>query len=177
MIHRKVRDVMTANVIAVAEETPFKDLAGLVARRDAGAVPVLDPRGRIAGVVCALDLLRKEEYQEDPRAHRAPLRRRHANRARAAGLTAKDVMSSPARTITAEASIVEAVRSLDRHHIRRLIVLGPGGRLAGVVSDRDLLKVYLRTDTEIREEVTGAVLIGYFGANPALVDVSVCDGM
>ena len=177
MTHHTVRDVMTAHVIAVAEETPFKDLAVLIAGRDVGAMPVLDPRGRIEGVVSGLDLLRKEEYQEDPGAQRLPRRRRHANRAKAAGLTAKDVMSSPAVTIGAEASVVDAARSLDRHQIRRLIVLGPEGRLAGLVSDRDLLKVYLRPDAEIRDEVSGAVLVGYFGANPALVDVRVCDGM
>ena len=68
MTHRKVRDVMTVHVIAVAEKTPF----------------------------------------------RLPRRRRHANRARAAGLTVKDVMSSPVLTIGAEASVVDAARSLDR---------------------------------------------------------------
>jgi CBS domain-containing protein len=177
MAHRKVREVMTTDVTEVAEGTTFKDLAGLVAGRGAGALPVLDPDGRVTGVVCELDLLRKEEYQEDPGARRPPRRRRRRNRARAAGLTAKDMMTSPALTVAADATIVEAARSLDRHQVRRLLVLGPDGRVAGIVSAHDLLKVYLRSDDDIRDEVTSEVLIGYFDANPGLVDVTVADGV
>ena len=177
MAHRTVREVMTTDVTAVAEGTTFKDLAGIIAGCGADALPVLDPQGRVAGVVCGLDLLRKEEYQEAPGARRPPRRRRRANRARAAGLTAKDVMTSPALTVAPDATVVEAARSLDRHEVKRLVVLGPGGRLAGMVSTRDLLTVYLRSDAEIRDEVAGEVLTDYVGTNPALVDVSVTDGV
>jgi CBS domain-containing protein len=177
MAHRKVREVMTTDVTAVAEGTTFKDLAGLVTGRGAGALPVLDPDGRVTGVVCELDLLRKQEYQEDPGARRPPRHRRRRNRGRPAGLTAKDMMTSPALTVAADATIVEAARSLDRHQVRRLLVPGPDGRVAGIVSAHDLLKVYLRSDDDIRGEVTSEVLTRYLGANPGLVDVTVADGV
>ena len=112
MAHRTVREVMTTDVTAAAEGTTFKDLVGIIAGCGADALPVLDTQGRVAGVVCGLVLLRKEEYQEDPSARRPPRHRRRANRARAAGLTAKDVMTSPALTVAPDATVVEAARSL-----------------------------------------------------------------
>ena len=77
MTHRKVRDLMTTEVVTVTEDVPFKELAGIMAERGVSALPVLDHQGRVTGVVCETDLLRKEEYQEDPEAKRPPRWRHH----------------------------------------------------------------------------------------------------
>jgi CBS domain-containing protein len=177
MAHRTVREVMTAEVVTVAEHTPFKELAGILAARDITALPVLDARGRVAGIVAEIDLLRKEEYQEDPSAGRLPRRHYRAGRARAAGLTAADVMSSPPVTVAPDASVVEAARALDRHRVRHLIVTDDEGRLAGIVAPRDLLKVYLRSDDEIRTEIMHDVITNYLGTDPARAKVGVADGV
>jgi CBS domain-containing protein len=72
MAHHRVSDVMTADVITVAEDTPFQDLAGIIVDRGVSALPVLDHQGHVAGMVSELDLLRKLEYQEDRAARRPP---------------------------------------------------------------------------------------------------------
>lgn len=177
MAHRIVRAVMTAEVITVTEETPFKDLAGIMAEHRISALPVLDARGRLAGVVSELDLLRKEEYQQDPGAGPVPRAGRRAHRALAAGLTAGDVMTAPAVTVTPDASVVKAARALDRHHVRHLVVTNGEGWVAGIVTPRDLLKVYLRSDDEIRDEIVSDVITDYLGTNPVLVKVAVADGV
>ena len=177
MAHRKVGAVMTVGVVTVTPDTRFKELARIMAEHDVSALPVLDPDGRPAGVVCEVDLLRKEEYQEDRAAKRAPRWRRWSQRARAKGRTAADVMTSPAITTTPEATVVEAARLLDQHRIKHLIVTSADGRVTGIVTPRDLLRVYLRSDDEIRGEIVSEILTGYLGTNPILVKVNVADGV
>jgi CBS domain-containing protein len=158
MSHHKIRELMTADVVTVTLDTHFKELAGLMAIHEISALPVIGPEGHVAGVVSEVDLLRKEQFQDDP------------------GRTARDVMTSPAVTVTPDATIVEAARLMDRHRIKRLLVIGTDGLLAGIVTPRDLLRVYLRSADEIRAEIVGEVLTS-LRTNPALVNVTVADGV
>jgi CBS domain-containing protein len=177
MTHRKVGDVMTTEVVTVTQDVPFKEVAAIMAERSVSALPVLDHQGRVTGVVSEADLLRKEEYQEEPEAKRPPRWRHHDARVRAAGLTAGDLMTSPPVTITPDASIVAAARALDRHHVRRLVVNSADGWLAGIVTPSDLLRVYLRSDEEIRAEILQEIISDYLGTNPDLVKVAVREGV
>lgn len=177
MTHRKVGDVMTTEVVTVTEDVPFKELVEIMAERAVSALPVLDHQSRVTGVVSETDLLRKEEYQEDRQAKRPPRWRHHDARARAAGATAADVMTSPPVTITPDASIVAAARALDRHHVRRLVVTSADGWLAGIVTPSDLLRIYLRSDEEIRAEILQEIIAGCLGTNPDLVKVAVREGV
>lgn len=175
MTHRTVRAVMTAPVATARLDTPFKGLAAIMAERAVNALPVLDAAGRVAGIVSQSDLLRKEEYSDDPSARRPP--HSHHHRAQAAGLTAGDVMSSPAVTIAPDASIVAAARIFDRQHLSHLVVTGADGTLVGILTPRDLLKVYLRTDADIRGEILGEVITKYLGCDPDRAQVKVTDGI
>ena len=65
-MRRRVRDVMTRDVVTVDEDTPFKEITQLLADCRISAVPVLDSDARVVGVVSEADLLRKEEYPEGP---------------------------------------------------------------------------------------------------------------
>ncbi len=66
---------------------------------------------------------------------------------------------------------------MDKHHVKHLPVVDEAGKLLGIVSPRDLLRVFLRPDTEIRDEIVDEILAGYLGTNPALVTVCVTGGM
>ena len=65
---------------------------------------------------------------------------------------------------------------MDRFRSERLIVVGEDGLLAGIVTPRDLLRVYLRSADEIRAEIADEVLTG-FHTNPVPVNVTVADGV
>jgi CBS domain-containing protein len=86
-------------------------------------------------------------------------------------------MSSPAVTIGAEESVVAAARLMERRKVKRLPVTGPDGRLAGIVSRCDLVRVFLRPDGEIRDEIIREVFTDYLRTNPVLVRVDVTEGM
>ncbi|MCD7442343.1 CBS domain-containing protein [Streptomyces lincolnensis] len=146
-----VSDVMTHTVIAVGRDASFKEIVGLIDQWKVSALPVLEGEGRVIGVVSEADLLPKEEFRDtdegDP-----------AEWAKAGGVTAGELMSTPAVTVHADASLAEAARIMARRHVKRLPVVDGIGILQGVVSRSDLLKVFLRGDEEIAEEIRHGVL-------------------
>ena len=77
---------------------------------------------------------------------------------KAGGLTAGDLMTHPAVTVRPEDSVEHAARLMYNLRIKRLPVVDAGGGLVGVISRTDLLAVYDRPDSEIREEIEGLIL-------------------
>ncbi|MGR6918041.1 CBS domain-containing protein [[Actinomadura] parvosata] len=162
-----VENVMTTEVAAVNQSAGFHTVAELLISRSVSGVPVLDDDNRVVGVVSEADLLAKEEFKERYYGddYRPPLRARirHATGSEGSGYrkslgeTAGDLMTSPAHVTTPDAPIVSAARLMDRHGVKRLPVVDPGGRLVGIVSRRDLIKVFLRQDHEIEQEVRAAL--------------------
>jgi CBS-domain-containing membrane protein len=157
---RHVRDVMTREVVTVDERASFKEVATLIAEHRVSALPVLDGKGRVVGIVSEADLLLKEEFAEKPTKDRLfQSRRQRETRAKAAGDTAAELMTSPAVTVGPDASVAEAARLLHRHGVKRLPVVDPAGPLLGIVSRADLLKVFLHSDADIAREVRQQVLM------------------
>lgn len=58
----------------------------------------------------------------------------------------REVMTAPAVTVHASASVKEAMMLLEKHHITSMPVLDYTGRLAGVVSEADILRDMVRPD-------------------------------
>jgi CBS domain-containing protein len=169
---------MTTEVVTVDEETPFKELVALMADTKVSALPVIDPDGRVVGVVSEADLLLKEEFPEGPPERQLfESHRRRMTRAKAAGDMAVELMTSPAITVAPDASIAEAARLLHRHQIKRLPVVDPAGPLLGIVSRADLLKVFLRSDDQIAQEIRRGVLLRALWVDPDTVRVEVRDGV
>ncbi|MEV7202511.1 CBS domain-containing protein [Streptomyces griseoluteus] len=170
---RTVGDVMTCTVAAVGPHAPFKEIVRLMQDWRVSALPVIEGEGRVAGVVSEADLLPKEEMWDAPGP--ALLGRRDA--AKAEALTAAELMSSPAVTVHAEAPLAQAARIMAQNGVRRLPVVGDDGLLAGVVSRTDLLKVFLRSDADIAEEVRHEVVSHLFRPPASTVHVEVNDGV
>jgi CBS-domain-containing membrane protein len=151
---RRVREVMTLEVVTVGEQASFKETAATMAEHRVSALPVLDVQGRVAGIVSEADLLLKEEFPEGPAGGRLfQGRRKRVERAKAAGDTAAELMTAPAVTIGPDATVTEAATLLHRHGIKRMPVVDPAGPLLGSVSRADLIKVFLRSDAEIAKEI------------------------
>jgi predicted transcriptional regulator len=66
---------------------------------------------------------------------------------------------------------------MDRQQVTCLLVTDQNSRLLGMVSPRDLLRVFLRPDEQLRAQIISEVLASYLGTNPALVQVDVADGV
>jgi CBS-domain-containing membrane protein len=178
-MRRTVQDVMTRDVVAVRGATPFKELVRLLNEHRITALPVLDDARRIVvGVVSETDLALKEV---------APLREDHApvfesaerpgERAKAASLTAADLMTAPAVTAGPDELVVVAARRMHDRAVRRLPVVDHGGALVGIVTRADLLKVFLRSDDELRFDVLDHVAGDLLDLPAGTVDVEVDEGV
>lgn len=173
---RTVSDVMTHTVVAVGRAARFKEIVQTMEQWKVSALPVLAGEGRVIGVVSEADLLPKEELRD-----REPTRleqlRLLDSMAKAGAETAGELMSAPAITVHADATLPEAARIMARRHVKRLPVVDSEGLLAGVVSRGDLLKVFLRSDEDIADEVRHQVVARLFGTRAPAVDVSVDEGV
>ncbi|MFF8990447.1 CBS domain-containing protein [Streptomyces sp. NPDC014983] len=176
--HSTVGEVMTRDVVTVGPDTPFKEITSVLTAHGISAVPVADPRGALMGLVSEADLLRKQaeqpkkQYGEREEAPGWPHERAKARAENAAGL-----MTAPVVTAHADWPVAQAARTMDHHRVRRLLVVDETDRIIGIVSRSDLLRVFLRPDDEIREEIRDDVLKGMLRLGGTEVQVQVHDGV
>ncbi|KOV49925.1 CBS domain-containing protein [Streptomyces sp. AS58] len=171
-----VSDVMTHTVVAVGQDAQFKDIVKIMRERKVSALPVLDSEGRVIGVVSEADLLPKEEFRDsDP--DRFTQQRRLSDLAKASGVTAQELMSAPAVTLHPDATLAQAARIMAQRDIKRLPVINDEGLLKGIVSRADLLKIFMRSDEELAEEVRHEVVGRLFPAPVEPIRVDVDDGV
>jgi CBS domain-containing protein len=171
--HSRVRDVMTTSVVTVDRITPYKEIAHLLAKHEISGVPVLTMGRHVAGVVSEGDLLAARD--RNPMAGHG-LRHRLASRKQHQSRTAEQLMTSPAVTTYPDATIAGAARLMNAHHLRRLPVVDPNGKLVGLVSRRDLLSVFLRPDSDIARQV-GEILTELLPGGPTGIEVAVRNGV
>ncbi|MET9657440.1 CBS domain-containing protein [Streptomyces sp. NPDC006510] len=168
MKHIKVGDLMTDDVVSVISLTSFKEVAKLLAQHDISGMPVLDDEDRVVGVVSESDLLSRQAAGHPDAGTTAPS---------GAECTAAEIMSTPAVTVHAEESAPEAARLMARSGVERLPVVDDEDRLVGIVTRRDLLRLFLRPDAEIRRRIIQDVLVNTMGLGSDSVTVHVVDGV
>lgn len=174
-----VGDVMTTEVVTVAPGTPFKDVVAVLHEHRISAVPVVVAGVRPVGVVSEADLLTSVGARRNHRTGMASMvlatalaGAAHRRRVRGIGpRIASEAMSRALDCIGPDEPLSKAARALE--HRRRLFVVDSTGRLVGVVSRRDVLRVFLKTDDELAEEIRRDVLC--LLPEPALA-VEVSDG-
>lgn len=178
MLHRRIRDVMTTEVVTLGEDTPYRDIVELLTGRGVSGAPVLDDNGRVVGVVSAVDLLRKIEYAGTlSTAQVLESTARQQARAKAIAAVAREVMTAPAYTVSPDATVGTAARMMDSLGVKRLPVVDEQRRLRGIVTRTDLLRVFLNADALIAGEVRREVFERVLGLDPAGVDVEVAGGV
>jgi CBS domain-containing protein len=171
-----VKDVMSTQVVAVKLGASFKEMASRLRQSRVSAFPVIDDDGKVIGVVSEADMLAKEVLNADQAGTiTAMLHRREQDKAD--GLTARDLMTHPAVTVTPEDSVEQAARLMYTLQIRRLPVIDHDGRLVGIISRTDVLAVYDRPDDEIRQEIIDNVIVHGFLQDPEVFTVGVQAGV
>ena len=174
-----VKDVMTTQVVWVEHDTPFAAIAASLRQFRVSAFPVLDDAGQVIGVVSESDLLAKLALAGGegrmPGMITGILRQHEMEKAR--GITAEDLMTSPAATVSPDDTVEHAARLMYMRRVKRLPVIDADNRLVGIVSRADVLSVYGRADVEIGEEVRNDIATCESPADAELFDVSVTDGV
>lgn len=143
----RAKDIMSTPVITVSPETRLKRLAALLVHREIGAVPVVDQREELVGIVSETDLVPLESTP-DPRSGIVSPRWRRFRVPRTAGdLMMRDVVALPE-----EADVAEVAHLMLEKRVRHIPIV-QDKRVVGIVSRRDLLKILARTDAEIGRDV------------------------
>ncbi len=123
----KVREFMAPNAVTIQAESSLADVAETLAEFDVSGLPVVDRSGAVIGVVSQTDIVRL-------RAGSMPASGWH-------GLLVRDLMTHPAITVQASASLHEAARLMTEHHVHRLVVVAEHhGGPVGVISESDIVR-------------------------------------
>jgi CBS domain-containing protein len=152
--HRTVEDVMRTSVVTADRLTPYQEIVRLLAEHQISGLPVLAMGWQVVGVVSEADLLAGQDgASRQTRIDAIIGHRWRFRRPRHLGLTAGELMTTPAVTIRPDATIPAAAQVMSRRHLRRLPVTGADDTLIGIVTRRDLLSVFLRPDADIVRDV------------------------
>jgi CBS domain-containing protein len=114
------------------EDTVDK-LAGAMSEGGFGSVPILAADGKLVGIVSEFDLLKVIAEGKE-----------------LAKVTAGEIMIKDPVTVTPKTPAMEIINLLQERHFIRTPVVDADGKLAGVVSRRDLIQGYLRATKPVR---------------------------
>ncbi len=131
----QVADVMTKDVRTMLPDQSFAELVGMMATRSFHHMLVVDEDERLHGVISDRDVLRALSRTPD-----------WSKRSVA------EIMNPDSITTTPESAISAAVRLMLEKRVNCLPVIGPDGRVAGILTSTDLLKAYekLQEQVELR---------------------------
>ena len=171
-----VKDVMSTQPISVHESVSFKELTVRLRESQVSAFVVVDDDEKVIGVVSDADMLVKEAFGggDSMRGAITGILQRKAQE-KAGGVTAGDLMTSPAVTVTPDDTVEHAARLMYDRRLRQLPVLDAAGRLVGIVRRTDVLSVFDRPDEEIRVEIVSRVIPAL--SEPSWYSVRVKDGV
>lgn len=119
-----VEDAMTKNVVIAKPGDNVSDMAKLMSDKEIGSVIVVDDNMCPLGIVTEGDIVRKVIAEgKDPKT-----------------TAAKDIMTTPAITITDDIELSSAARLMAVKHIKKLCIVSLDGRLKGIMTEGDVIK-------------------------------------
>ena len=139
---------MILNPITLGPEASLREAHGLMARFSISGVPIVRPDGILLGIITNRDL----QFETD------------LDRPVSALMTSKGLVTAPVGT-----TLEEAEEVLHRHRIEKLPVVSASGRLAGLITVKDIFK--RRQFPNACKDGHGRLRVGAaIGASPADMD-------
>ena len=173
----RVQDVMTTEVVSVPPTASVREAAELLVRHGISGLPVVE-NGRVVGVFSERDLLFKEQGQPEesrwPRWLVEPMA--VADQPKLEARTVSTAMTSPALTVYPSSTVATAAKRMLEARVSRLPVVRGDGELVGIVTRADLVRAFVRSDEEIRQEIVGDVIGRGLWLEDADLRVEVQDG-
>ncbi|VBB44138.1 CBS domain protein [uncultured Desulfatiglans sp.] len=140
-------DIMTTDVVTVKKDTPLKELAAILYQRHINGVPVVDDDGRLIGIICESDLIRKDRklhiptvftlldgliFLERPKKMEEEIKRLGAS-------VVEDLYSRDVITVEERAPIDEIATIMSEKKAYTIPVMD-GGRIVGIIGKADLIR-------------------------------------
>ena len=120
----KVRDAMTGDVLTFTPERNLREAAKFMADHNVGAVVVMDPEQPGPGIITERDLVRSLGKGEDPDVEHV-----------------SGHLTSNAAFADSDWDLEEAADTMAKRGFRHLVVVD-GGNLVGIISMRDIMRVW-----------------------------------
>lgn len=146
-----VREIMSTNIVTVGENETISSVAKLMKEHNIGSVIIVDSGNNPVGIITERDIITRVLAKD---LHPAEVK-------------IKEVMSVPLRTIGPSLDISDAASLMRKHRIRRLVVM-EGGKMVGIITDRNIFSImpellYTAAEKLKMEEITEeyAPLVGY----------------
>lgn len=136
----RAKDLMTSKPACCTPDTPLRDVARMMVECNCGEIPVVDSMEsmRPIGAITDRDITCRSVAEG-----KNPL-----------GMTARDCMTTPCFTVSADASIDECSRVMEDHLIRRVPVIDRQGRCCGIISQADLARHVDEVAAEVLRQVS-----------------------
>lgn len=129
------KDIMTEEVIRIRPETPIYNAIELLVENGITGMPVVDDGSNLVGVLSENDVLTMLYAMEDN-----------------TGQTVGDYMSTGVVSFDVNVSLIDLCDCLEENVFRRVLITD-NGKLAGVVSRSDIIKIIL----EIKEHMANSM--------------------
>jgi CBS domain-containing protein len=129
----QVREIMTKKPFCCTPEDGLAQVARMMAEYDCGAIPVIENgrSGRPIGIITDRDITCRVVAEDaDPK-----------------DLTVADCMSAPAFTVTAETSVDDCCKMMEKAQVRRVPVVDSKGDCCGIVAQADIARHASMHDT------------------------------
>lgn len=137
----KAKDFMTENPVCCVKDTSLEEVARMMVENDCGAIPVVADQEdwRPVGIITDRDITCRAVAEG-----RNPL-----------DLTAGDIMTPSPVTATPETSLEECEKLMEKHKLRRILVVDMDGGCCGIVALADIARNASEDETgEVVEEVS-----------------------
>lgn len=137
----KVKSIMTVDPVACLPDTNLGEVGRLMVENDCGEIPVVETNGgsKPVGVITDRDIVcRTVARQINP-----------------LELRAKDCMTTPVLAISEDSSVDDCCGLMEKHQVRRALVVDGAGALCGIVSQADIARHMAgRKTAEVVREVS-----------------------
>lgn len=155
----KVKDIMTREVVSVRTDMRVGQIARVFRQHQLSGLPVVDLDGELVGVITELDMVKRHARPQMPAflpllGAYLPLGTKDYKESlrRITGVTAEDIMTTPVNTIGPDASIEDAATVMVSNRSNPLPVVDASGRMVGIVSRTDILRVIEEMELHLEEE-------------------------
>lgn len=149
----KVNEFMTNDVITCNENSTVGEVAEIMFSNDIGAVPVVNNDGDVTGIISESNFICEETSVPHAMVNLKILLgvKFHSSDIedvyrKTSSRKVKDVMSKPIISIPDDASLTEVLNKMMVEKVKRLIVLNSSGKLAGIVTKRDVVQAYINVN-------------------------------
>lgn len=141
----KVKDIMIKEVKSLKPDDAVKDALAILFKMRISGLPVIDAKGRLAGMFTEKEVLTKIlpsyvdkvgkfVYEKNPKALKQKIEALF-------GLKVSDVMRSDVVTVSEDAAVYEVAHLMLTQKARRIPVLAASGAaVVGIISREDILK-------------------------------------